>query len=288
MPITGIKDKDVDSDDWITVLQQCAKSIRIDIADALYRTRGGHYGGSFSVVELLVTLYARHLRIGPANLNDPYRDRFVLSKGHAAIALYAVLRNRGLIDMPLASYASFASRLEGHPDMTVTPGVDWSTGSLGQGLSAALGMAMGLRRRARRVWVVLGDGECQEGQVWEAAMLAGLVKPGNLHVIVDANRRQEFGWRLANSDFEHIDPIPDMATKWRAFGWDVFECNGHEFIDIDRACQHATRSEKPSVVLAWTRKGCGSRLTESDPVRFHCTDISSDEHAAIMADLVLS
>ena len=280
-------DKAAKSADWTMALESSAAAIRRDIADALFRTGGGHYGGSFSAVELLVTLYARHLRIERGNLDDPHRDRFILSKGHAAIALYAVLRHHGLIDASLASYASLGSPLEGHPDMTAMPGIDWSTGSLGQGLSAALGMAIGLRRFDSRIWVMLGDGECQEGQVWEAAMLAGLAKPGNLHAIVDVNRRQEYGWHLATEYAQQIDPVPDMAAKWRAFGWEVIECDGSDVVAIDAACRDATGCERPSVILAQTRKGRGSRLTEADPARFHCADVSDAEHAAIMADLAL-
>jgi transketolase len=275
----------VGGESWAAALQDSAALVRRDIAEALYRTGGGHYGGSFSAVELLLTIYTRHLRIGRANLADPLRDRFVLSKGHAAIGLYAVLRRLGWLDAPLESYASFGSPLEGPPDMTAASCVDWSTGSLGQGLSAALGMAMSLRCHGRRVWALLGDGECQEGQVWEAAMLAGLVKPGNLHVIVDLNRHQEFGWRLARRYTPPIDPVPEMAAKWRAFGWDVIECDGHDVHAIDDACVDAVNREKPCAILAATRKGQGSPLTESDPLRFHCTDVSADEHATILACL---
>jgi transketolase len=271
--------------DPVTDLARSAARVRRDIAEVLYRTGGGHYGGSFSAVEMLLTLYARHLRIDAANIGDRIRDRFILSKGHAAIALYAVLRHRGLITTPLASYAALGAGLEGHPDMTATPGVDWSTGSLGQGLSAALGMAIGLRRFGRRVWVMLGDGECQEGQVWEAAMLAGLVRPGNLHVLVDLNRRQEFGWHLATASQPQIDPVPDMAAKWLAFGWDVIHCDGSDVSAIDRACRDASGREKPTVILASTRKGHGSRTAEADPARFHCTDVSEAEHLAIMTEL---
>lgn len=271
--------------DWVIDLRAAAARVRRNIAEVLYATGGGHYGGSFSAVEMLLTLYARHLRIDAANIAEPVRDRFILSKGHAAIALYAVLRDFELIDAPLAGYATFAAGLEGHPDMTATPGVDWSTGSLGQGLSAALGMAVGLRRFGRRVWVMLGDGECQEGQVWEAAMLAGLVKPGNLHVLVDLNRRQEFGWHLATARQHPIDPVPEMAAKWLAFGWDVIRCDGSDLAAIDHACSDALTHEKPTIILASTRKGNGCRIVEADPVRFHCTDVSEAEHRAIMAEL---
>lgn len=270
---------------WAGALRHSAISVRRDIAEALYRTGGGHYGGSFSAVELLLTVYTRHLRIDPACLHNPLRDRFVLSKGHAAIGLYAVLRHLGWVDAALDGYASFGSPLEGHPDMTAVPWVDWSTGSLGQGLSAALGMAMGLRRHGRRVWALLGDGECQEGQVWEAVMLAGLLKPDNLHVIVDLNQYQEFGWRLAQRQTPRLEPVPDMAAKWRAFGWHVIDCDGHDVCAIDEACSEAVARARPCVILAATQKGHGSPLTESDPLRFHCTEVNADEHAAILAGL---
>lgn len=275
----------VDEESWSDALRQRAVSVRRDIAQALYETGGGHYGGSFSAVELLLTVYTRHLSIDPARFDDLARDRFVLSKGHAAIGLYAVLHNLGWVEVPLDSYATFGSPLEGHPDKTAAPWIDWSTGSLGQGLSAALGMAMGLRRHGRHVWTLLGDGECQEGQVWEAAMLAGLVKPDNLHVIVDLNRHQEFGWRLAQRHMPPIEPVPDMAAKWRAFGWDVIECDGHDIDAIDVACNEAVAHARPCVILAATRKGQGTAMSQSDPLRFHCTAVSADEHAAILADL---
>lgn len=273
------------SADWTSDLARSAIAVREAIAEALFRTGGGHYGGSFSAVDLLVTLYARHLQIDQDNLRQSVRDRFVLSKGHAAIALYAVLRHRGLIEVPLETYAAFGSSLEGHPDMTALPGVDWSTGSLGQGLSAAVGMALGLQRHERRVWVMLGDGECQEGQVWEAAMLAGIARPANLHVIVDVNRRQEFGWHLPGVAHGPIDPVPAMAEKWQAFGWRVITCDGHDLASIDRACRDAA-ADGPSVILAATHKGQGTNLTQGDPDRFHCTEVSAKEHASIMADLL--
>ena len=266
-------------------LERCATSIRRDIADALFATGGGHYGGSFSAVEALVVLYARHLRISRDKLEDVHRDRFILSKGHAAIALYAVLRHMGLTEEALRSYATFGSPLEGHPDMTAMSVVDWSTGSLGQGLSAGLGMAIGLRQTDARIWVMLGDGECQEGQVWEAAMLAGLAKPRNLHAIVDVNRRQEFGWHLATSATAEIDPVPELAAKWHAFGWHTIDCDGNDVTAIDDACRRAVQHEAPTVILACTRKGHGTSVTLDDPLRFHCTDVSTAEHAAIMNEL---
>ncbi|MDQ1159508.1 transketolase [Sphingomonas sp. SORGH_AS 950] len=270
---------------WLPALTQSAAAVRRSIAETLFHTGGGHYGGSFSAVELLVTLYARHLRIDRDNLGERLRDQFILSKGHAAVALYAVLSQRNIADLDLNDYATFRSPLAGHPDMTELPGVDWSTGSLGQGLSAGLGMALGLRRTGHRVWVMLGDGECQEGQVWEAAMLAGIAAPDNLHAVVDLNRRQEFGWHVPGRAIGPIDPVPDMAGKWRAFGWRVLECDGHDIEAIDEACRMAVQGRGPSVILAATRKGQGSTLAQADPARYHCTDVSVGEHAAIMAEL---
>lgn len=272
---------------WALELRVSAASVRKAIAQALHVTGGGHYGGSFSAVEVLLLLYTRHLRIKPDNIGERDRDRFILSKGHAAIGLYAVLRECGLIDDPLASYASFGSPLEGHPDMTAMAAVDWSTGSLGQGLSAAIGMAVGLRSSGRKVWVMLGDGECQEGQVWEAAMLAGLLNPGNLHAVVDVNRHQEFGWRLGNTPHAGLDPVPNLADKWRSFGWDVLECDGHDLLAVDETLAAASYRQRPSVVLAWTNKGHGSRSVMQDPARFHCTSVSDSEHAAILMELTV-
>lgn len=258
--------------------------LRREIVHALHATGGGHYGGCLSVIDLLLTLYRRTLRVDPRDPRDPARDRLILSKGHAALALYAVLRRLGFFDQPLASYADFASPLEGHPDMLTVPGVDFSTGSLGQGLSVAVGMAHALRHSNQRVWVVLGDGECQEGQVWEAAMLAGMCGLGNLHVVVDHNCRQEWGWNLP--DGGSAAPVLQAVEKWEAFGWRVIECDGHDFASlqaaIDWSCVDAA---VPSVVIAQTVKGRGVSLCEADPKRFHCDVATLEEHIQMLGDL---
>lgn len=259
-------------------LRDEARLLRRDIVDALYRTGGGHYGGSLSVIDLLLTLYRRQLRISPAAPRDPGRDRLILSKGHAAIALYAVLHRLGYFDEPLDHYASVGSRLEGHPDMTRLPGVDFSSGSLGQGLSVAIGAALALRGTGQRVWVVLGDGECQEGQVWEAAMLAAQRGLDHLYAVVDHNCFQEWGWGGA--------PVPAIADKWRAFGWRVREVDGHDVDALEAAYAAMTQTAgAPSLLVAHTVKGKGVPMIEAAPQRFHCDAVTDDEHAAIVESL---
>lgn len=265
-------------------LQDESRQIRREIITALHQTGGGHYGGALSVVDMLAVLYRRWLRICPAEPDHPRRDRLVLSKGHAAIALYAWLRKVGLLDAALSSYGGYGSPLQGHPDMLAATGVDFSTGSLGQGLSVGLGMALATRDRGSRVFVILGDGECQEGQVWEAAMLAPRYAVGNLCAIVDNNGSQEWGWAHA----AHLDgrPIPRIRQKWEAFGWDVYEVDGHDYAEIDEALGHAVQgAQKPSVLIAHTRKGCGVSMMERAPTRFHCASLTEAEYTAVLAEL---
>jgi transketolase len=264
-----------------TPLAEESRELRRDIVQTLYATGGGHYGGCLSVIDLLLALYRRVLRVNPWQPRDSTRDRLILSKGHAALAHYAVLRRLGFFEESLQRYASFGSILEGHPDMLTVPGVDFSTGSLGQGLSVGVGMAHAMRHADARVWVVLGDGECQEGQVWEAAMLAGMCGLGRLHAIVDHNRFQEWGWNAGADGV--TPPVLELAEKWRAFGWRVIECDGHDFEALDRAIAVATApSLQPSVILAATVKGRGVPMCEADPKRFHCDAVNEQEHAAIL------
>lgn len=263
-------------------LKDEARELRGTILEALFACGGGHYGGSLSVLDLILTLYRRHLRVSPADPGDPDRDRFILSKGHSAIALYAVLQRLGFFDQALAGYGKAGSPLEGHPDMTALPGVDFSTGSLGQGLSIGLGMALALAGRGPHVWVVLGDGECQEGQVWEAAMLAARCGAGNLTAVVDANGYQEWGWRPPQAP----EPVPEMARKWAAFGWRVLESDGHDHEALSAAFRLAEATPgRPSVVIARTVKGKGLPAVEADPLRFHCAKVDADEHAQLLRSL---
>jgi transketolase len=259
-------------------LSEIAKELRIEIVEALYVSGGGHYGGALSVLDILLTLYSREAR---DNLQSKHKDRVLLSKGHAAIALYAVLRHVGLCSQPLQHYGTLGSGLQGHPDMTANPAVEFSTGSLGQGLAVGLGMAFALSELQSHVWVVLGDGECQEGQIWETAMLAARYKASNLIAVIDANNYQEYGWDIAGTI--EAAPVPELSRKWDAFGWRVFETSGHDYAALaDTFTQAARECGKPTAVVAHTVKGYGCGYIEADPKRFHCTSVTKEEHLEIL------
>lgn len=262
-------------------LEAEAAELRREIVEALYACGGGHYGGSLSVIDIIITLYRKFLRIDHKSPRHSERDRFILSKGHSAIALYAVLRKIGFFDFPLSDYGAFSSPLEGHPDMTALAGVDFSTGSLGQGLSVGLGMAIALRETDKRVWVVLGDGECQEGQIWEAAMLASRLGTSNLCAVIDANNYQEWGWRYAPKFNQQ--PIEALHQKWSSFGWNALEVDGHSFTGLTTAFEAAiNNTDRPTAIIAKTTKGKGFGFIERNPVRFHCTNVSKEEHQYIL------
>lgn len=258
-----------------------ARRARIDVLDALYLSGGGHYGGSFSVLDIIAVLYS----LRSLASDTPGHDKLILSKGHAAIALYSILTQCGLMKAELRRFGTLGAGLEGHPDMLVTPNVHFSTGSLGQGLATGLGMAMMLRRTESHVWVVLGDGECQEGSVWEAAMLASRYCVGCLHVIVDQNGAQECGWwhepRLMQA------PLPSGVEKWSSFGWDAREIDGHDHQALAAWVDYACRAgKKPTIALARTRKGGGSPVLESAPYQFHCGQLTADEYARAREELL--
>ena len=265
-------------------LSAVCRAIRRRIAASLFASGGGHYGGSLSVVEILSVLC--HDFVYTAQQVVSARDRLILSKGHAAIALYATLAQLGRLDPSrLPSYASLESGLEGHPDMLATPDVDFSSGSLGQGLSVGLGMALALRGARRHVWVVLGDGECQEGQVWEAAILASRQRIGNLTAVVDANGSQDFGFAL-DPDIPQL-PLPRISDIWSAFGWQVTEVSGHDPVSLRAAFSSARSAGQscPSVVIARTRKGAGVELFERQPTEFHCARLTPEQHRAVMSEI---
>lgn len=257
-----------------------AQATRVAIVEALHAAGGGHYGGALSVVDILHALYrnrAIERGVTPG-------DKLILSKGHAAIALYAVLQALGYLEADLALYGSFGSGMEGHPDMLANPQIHFSTGSLGQGLSVGLGMALALRGTERHVWVVLGDGECQEGQVWEAAMLAARYEVGNLHAVVDCNQAQECGWQH-DPRLEQA-PLPDGLAKWSAFGWCVREVDGHDHLALDNWIADAVVvTDSPSVALARTRKGRGVSLFEAEPEKYHCKELSEEEIRRVRMEL---
>jgi len=244
-------------------LQETARELRCDIIRMLAKSGSGHPGGSLSAIDMVAYLYWHQMRIDPANPEWEDRDRFVLSKGHCAPALYVALANRGYFPRDvLWTLRDVESALQGHPDMRKTMGVDMTSGSLGQGFSAAAGIALGARVRKKnfRVYVILSDGELQEGVVWEAAMAASHYRLDNLIALIDDNHLQTDG---ATAEIMNPNPI---AEKWKAFGWEVFAINGHDFQEIHDAIQKCMAQEgRPHVVVAQTVKGKGVPSQEGNP-----------------------
>ena len=275
--------------DEITRLQEVARQIRLEVIKAVYHARAGHLGGPLSAADMLAALYFHVMRIRPDEPAWPDRDRFVLSKGHSSIGLYATMALRGYFPVEeLATFDAAHSRLQGHPDMTRLPGLDMSTGSLGVGISAAMGMALGARLTGRdvRAYAMLGDGECQEGEVWEAAMAAPRYALDNLIVIVDHNKLQQYGWPGDGPDGRIPPQVPgELVAKWTAFGWRVLEVNGHDMADILRVLEEAARGGgRPTAVIAHTIKGKGVSFMEGHYF-WHTRTIKPEEFATAMADL---
>ncbi|OPY58071.1 MAG: Transketolase 2 [Pelotomaculum sp. PtaU1.Bin035] len=245
----------------IEELKNKAKEIRKHIVRMLGEAGSGHPGGSLSAADIVASLYFKELRLDPARPDWPGRDRFVLSKGHAAPVLYAALAERGFFPLEeLMTLRKLGSRLQGHPDMRKLPGVDMSTGSLGQGLSSANGMALAARldKAGYRVYALLGDGELQEGMVWEAAMAAAHYKLDNLAAFVDHN-----GLQIDGPVVDVMSPEP-VADKWRAFGWHVVIIDGHDIKQILDALDEAkTVKGKPTMIVAETVKGKGVSFMEN-------------------------
>ena len=243
-------------------LQEKAKDLRRDIIEMIYRAKSGHPGGSLSIADIMSVLYWKEMNVDPENPKDENRDRFVLSKGHAAPALYAALIEKGYAEKELIpTLRKWHSPLQGHPDMKKLPGVEMSTGSLGQGLSAANGMALSgkIYGKDYRVYTILGDGEIQEGQIWEAAMTAAHYKLNKLIVFLDLNGLQIDG---KNSEVMNIEPIDE---KFKAFGWNVQKINGHNFDEISKAIDTAKKSkDKPNIIIAKTIKGKGISFMENE------------------------
>ncbi len=259
-----------------------ARLIRRHILTMIHAAASGHPGGSLSAADILTALYFHTLRIDPRNPTWAERDRFILSKGHACPVWYSCLAQRGFFPVEeLVTLREIHSRLQGHPDMNKTPGVDMTTGSLGQGLSIGLGMALGLRldRFDSRVYVMLGDGELNEGQVWEAAMAAARFKLDHLTVIVDYNDLQLDGF------CHDVMPLEPLAAKWRDFGWNVLEIDGHDFRQILDAFAGAQNMPgMPSVILAHTIKGKGVSFMENE-CDWHGRAPNDREYAAAVAEL---
>lgn len=263
-------------------LQKAALEVRKGIINAVHSAKAGHPGGSLSAAEIFTYLYFEEMNINPDNPKDPDRDRFVLSKGHTAPGLYATLANRGYFPVEdLLTLRKMGSYLQGHPDMKQIPGVDMSSGSLGQGLSCAVGMALAakLKKKDYRVYALCGDGEIQEGQIWEAAMFAGHRKLDNLVVIIDNNNLQIDG-KLE----EVCSPYP-IDKKFEAFNFHVINVDGNDFDQLDAAFKEARATKgMPTAIVAHTLKGKGVSFMENS-VGWHGKAPNDEEYAIAMEDL---
>jgi transketolase len=266
----------------VAELESIAKQIRREIVEMITHAGSGHPGGSLSAVEILVTLYFDVMRHDPQNPHWPDRDRFILSKGHGAPVLYSVLAECGYTPKDqLNSLRKLGSIYQGHPDARFIPALEASTGSLGEGLSIGIGMALAakLDNRPSRVYVVLGDGEIQEGQIWEAAMFAGDKKVDNLVAIVDYNHIQLDGFV---NDIMPLDPLPE---KWRAFHWHVIDLDGHSIPALQPAFAEAERTKnQPTAIIAHTIKGKGVSFMENNP-KFHGVAPTQEEMQKALAEL---
>ena len=263
-------------------LKEKANDVRIGIVTAVHSAKAGHPGGSLSAADIMTYLYFEEMNIDPANPKKDDRDRFVLSKGHVAPALYSALANRGYFPVEeLKTLRKLGSRLQGHPCMQETPGVDMSSGSLGQGFSAACGMALSakLQNKDFRVYTLLGDGEIQEGQIWEAAMFAGHRKLDNLCVIVDNN-----GLQIDGKIEDVCSPYP-IADKFKAFNFNVIEIDGHDFNQIADAFAKARQTKgMPTAIIAKTVKGKGVSFMENQ-AGWHGKAPNDEEFAIAIEDL---
>ena len=266
----------------IKELSNIAERIRLGVIKSTNAAKSGHPGGSLSISDIMAYLYFEEMNVDPTNPKDENRDRFVLSKGHTAPALYSALALRGFFpEEELITLRQTDSRLQGHPDMKGIPGVDMSTGSLGLGISAACGMALAgkLNGKNYRVYTVLGDGECEEGQVWEAAMFAAHYKLDNLCVIVDYNKLQ-----IDGPVADIIGPAP-FEPKFEAFGFDVITIDGHNIEEIDAAMKKARETKgKPTAIIANTVKGKGVSFMENK-VNWHGSAPNDEQCAMALAEI---
>jgi len=268
----------------IEELQVIAKRIRREIVVMIGAAKSGHPGGSLSAVEIVVELFFNHMKIDPRNPKWPDRDRFVLSKGHAAPVLYAAMAEAGYPDTPidkLNTLRTLGSVYQGHPDVRFIPSLEASTGSLGEGLSVALGMGIAARLDGRpsRTFVMLGDGEIQEGQVWEAAMAGAFHKLDNVVAIVDYNGIQLDGF------IKDIMEVAPLAEKWRSFGWHTLEIDGHDPRAVRQAFEEAAQTKgKPTAIVAHTVKGKGVSFMENNP-KFHGVAPTPAEVALALQEL---
>lgn len=262
------------NDEKLKDLRDRARRMRIDILKMLHGSGSGHTGGSLSATDIMASLYFHKLKYDPKRPDWPERDYFILSKGHAAPLLYTTLAHAGFIETAeLCTLRKIGSRLQGHPDSKYLPGVEISTGSLGQGLSVACGIALARRmdKAPNRVYALLGDGELQEGQIWEAAMTAAHYKLDNLCALIDNNGLQIDG------PVAKVMGVEPIADKWRAFGWDVQDIDGHDMAQLVAALDWAgSVPGRPSAIVCRTVKGKGSKCFEGK-VEFHGTTPSREE-----------
>ena len=276
-------------DQEISQLEEVARRIRVGVIRGVNKAKAGHLGGPLSAADILAALYFHIMRVRPDEPTWPDRDRFILSKGHSSIGLYSALAVRGYFPVEeLLTFDSLGSRLQGHPDMTRLPGLDMSTGSLGMGISAGIGIALGTRLAGRdsRTFVMLGDGECQEGEVWEAAFLAPRYHLDNLIAIVDHNKLQQYGWPGAGPE-DRLPPAwpGELVAKWSAFGWRVLEVDGHDMAAVVRVLEEATVGDgRPVAIIANTIKGRGVSFMEGR-YYWHTRTMTDEEFATAMADL---
>ncbi len=270
------------TEDQLKALREKARRMRIDILKMLTDCGSGHTGGSLSATDIVTALYFYKMKYDPKRPDWNERDNFILSKGHAAPVLYTALSHAGFIDhAELCTLRKLGSRLQGHPDSKCMPGVEISTGSLGQGLSVANGLALAhkLDKSSSRVYALLGDGELQEGQIWEAAMTAAHYKLDNICALVDNNGLQIDG------PVEKVMGVEPITDKWRAFGWEVFDIDGHDMAAITVALDKAeTVKGKPTMIVCRTVKGKGSKVFEGK-VEFHGTTPSKEELDIAMKEL---
>ena len=264
-------------------LQDIARELRLTVIDVMAWSGGAHVGGSLSIIDILTILYFKYLDVNPADPQWDERDRFILSKGHAAAGLIPVLAKRGFFpEETLKTFNHFGSPFAMHPDSNKVIGCDASAGSLGHGLSMAVGMALGARQR-KMPWktvCLMGDGECCEGSVWEAAMSAPHFKLGNLIGIVDRNRF------MIDGETEDVMPLEPFADKWRAFGWEVVEVDGHDFDQLDEALARAwAATDVPVLILANTIKGKGVDFMENNVV-YHYASADSELCARAKASIL--
>jgi len=262
-------------------LRRTARQLRRTVVDIIHHAGSGHTGGSLSCAEILTVLYDAVMRVRPVEPDWPDRDRLILSKGHAAPALYATLARKGYFDPAwLKTLRRIGGPLQGHPSVRTTPGVDMSTGSLGMGLSIGVGMALAGRQTGRdyRVFVLCGDGELDEGQNWEALMSAARWELGNLVAVIDRNRVQLDG------PTGQIMPLGDLAAKLESFGWRVFACDGHDVAALRAAIEAAVACPAPAAVVARTVKGKGVSFMEGQAA-WHGRPISDEDHARAVAEL---